>query len=197
MGRGPRNLYPGAYYHVYNRGVNKQKIVFDNEDKNLFIQLLCKSIREYDANLISFCLMDNHFHLFLQTKLPNLSNAMWFFSSRFAYLINEKYNRVGPLFQGRFKSRDVQEELYGKVLLRYIHNNPCDAHIVSAADQYKWSSFNCYSDKNLSWDFIDTRNGFLFFDKNPQRAKMDFMEFHAQHPSINLDARLRNMRCSL
>ncbi len=145
-----RVFAPGAFYHIYNRGASKQKVFIDESDKNRFTNLLylCngnKSFRyrelkeeeifNYSFNkgnpLIEICawvLMDNHFHLlvFIPENVPkeNLTKFMHKLSSSYLMYFNKKYNRSGTLFEGRFKSKIVEDDLYLKYLYSYIHLNP-------------------------------------------------------------------------
>ncbi len=175
-----RIKYPGAYYHIYNRGVNKHEIFFDDYDRKMFLKATSESVKKYNVNLFAFCLMDNHFHLFIQTVSPNLSEAIWHITSTYSRFFNTKYKRIGPLFQGRYKYRLVNENLYGKVLLRYIHNNPVKANIVTSPENYRWSSYGSYVKTLPEWNYLDTTGGLSMFNENMSYALSDIKEFHEQ-----------------
>ena len=183
MPRPLRIQFPGAFYHVYNRGVEKRPIVRDDRDRRTFMQLLSESVKKYRLRLFAYCLMDNHFHLFFQITEKNLSEAMWKLLAQFVSYINLRYDRVGPLFQGRFRSRLVQTDLYAHVLARYIHQNPAEAGRVERLEDFSWSSYPCYLGKIPKWDWLETEWLLKQFHPNPTTAMEIFRQFHAEKPS--------------
>ncbi len=143
-----------SYYHIYNRGVNKQKIFIDDEDHRVFLNLFKRYLskapvkdnkgREYDwlyeqLKLLSYCIMPNHFHLFI---FQNESTAMERLTRRvftsYTQYFNKKYHRVGPLFQSRYKASLILSESYLLHISRYIHRNPKDY------SNYKYSSYKYF-----------------------------------------------------
>lgn len=150
--------FPGAYYHVINRGLEKRSLFNDGEDFSHFLKLCKKAQGLYGFNLHSYCLMNNHYHLFLETPEPNLSRTMKYINGLYAQYFNHKYDRVGPLFQGRFKSPIVESNSYVKTLTRYIHLNPVKAGLVQDPALWQWSSYSSYihgtPDDLLSKDFV-------------------------------------------
>jgi putative transposase len=155
-----------AYYHVYNRGVNKELVFKDEEDYAVFLNLLKRYLdaspakdnkgREYpwlhnDIELLAFCLMPNHFHCYVYVKeVSALTKLFQNISTSYGMYFNKKYKRIGPVFQGRFKASLVMEDSYHTHITRYIHLNP---------DSYKswpYSSLPYFmGNKNASW--INTR----------------------------------------
>lgn len=133
-----------GFYHIINRGVAKNNIYHDDEDFVKFLDIVQEASEEYEFEIFSFCLMSNHYHLLLKTTLQNLSHLMQKINSRYSIYYNNKYKRVGPLWQGRFKSWYVYDELYLKALVKYIEYNPIKAGITKKIGEYKWamSSFN-------------------------------------------------------
>jgi len=129
-----------THYHIFNRGVNKRKIFLDEEDYAVFLNLFKRYLsrkpevdakkREYpwlynDIELLSFCLMPNHFHLLAYQLEENsikhlLKNVCGSYTSYF----NKKYKRIGPLFQDRFKAKMIDDDAYLHHISRYIHMNP-------------------------------------------------------------------------
>lgn len=182
MPRPTRLQFPDAYYHVYNRGVAKMRIGFDDRDKRTFMQLVGESVQKFTLRLFAYCLMENHFHLFLQTPLGNLSEAMWHLLSHYGRFINLRYERVGPLFQGRYQCRLVETDTYAKSLVRYLHRNPLEAGIVKRLEDYPWSSYACYVGKIPSWRWLDTRWLLEQFHEETEKALGDFIDFHGQIP---------------
>ena len=143
-----------AYYHVYNRGVAKQPIFVDAVDKAKYISLLQRhldpadtSVRsdgkpyeKYDAQLVAYCLMGNHFHLLLfQPSNPSaITHLVKSVSTAYTMYFNRRYNRQGHLFQGVFKSARITNESYLAHVTRYIHLNP------RTYRSYRWSSLGAY-----------------------------------------------------
>lgn len=182
MPRAPRLQFAGAYYHVYNRGVAKQGIVQDDRDRKTFLQLLGEAVRDFELRLFAYCLMGNHFHLFLKTEKANLDQAMQSLEGQYAHFVNLRYDRVGPLFQGRYKSRLVDKEAYGLLLVRYIHQNPIEAGLVQRPEDYPWSSYPCYVGKLPKWNWLDTHWVLGLFHEDRQKSLASFIEFHQQKP---------------
>jgi putative transposase len=137
------HLCAGQTLHVYNRGVAKQRIFFSGGNYRFFLQRIAEFVQPH-AEILAYCLMPNHFHLIVQTKNDKLSAAMQSQSGSYARAINKRLARVGPLFEGRFKSRSVDSEAYLMHLSRYIHQNPVESRIVAASQQWPHSSFREY-----------------------------------------------------
>jgi len=129
-------------YHIMIRGVNKTVIFYDDDDKRKFLQILKYYQGKYEIELFSYCLMDNHVHLLIKAK-ENFNKFMQCIQSVYALYFNKKYNRIGHLFQDRFKSIPVEEEKYLLECVRYIHQNPVKAK-MSTVDKYIWSSYREY-----------------------------------------------------
>jgi len=143
MSRKPRIDIPG-YYHIINRGV-EQRIVFgDSDDYEYFIELLCTHAKTYDITIHNYCLMSNHYHLLIQTQHENLSRFMRQINSNYAVYFNKRYNRVGHLWQGRFKSWYVTDDAYLYTLILYIEQNPLKANMVNEVVEYPYSSAHLF-----------------------------------------------------
>ena len=165
MARPLRIEFPGAYYHVMNRGNHRDDIFITDSDRNIFLAGLADSCETFSVNLIAYVLMPNHFHLLLQTPLENLSEFMRHFSVTYTVRFNRRHNRTGHVFQGRFKSLLVQEDEYLLPLSRYIHLNPIRTSRFKSSDfkksseylaEYPWSSLPgyCYVRKrNKKFDY--------------------------------------------
>ena len=135
------------------RGINQQQIFEDSEDCEKFLQILkdCKAVSEY--KLFAYCLMGNHVHLLVQDDKEPIEQIMKRISTRFVYWYNIKYQRVGHLFQDRFKSEPVEDDAYFMTVIRYIHQNPVKAGLCKNLADYEYSSYNEFF-KNS--DLIDT-----------------------------------------
>jgi len=140
MARQLRIIYPGAFYHVFSRGNNRQAIFLRTADYRGFLQILSACCRRFRVRVYAFCLMPNHYHLFLETVEPTLSVAMRHVNGVYTQRFNRRHARVGHLLQGRFKAKLVDRDTYGLALSRYIHLNPCRAGLARLPEDYRWSS---------------------------------------------------------
>lgn len=150
--------FRNGFYHIYNRGVNKQNIFCDDEDRWNFINLCKKTKLKYDVVFLAFCLMGNHYHLFIHTPQANLSKAMKYIDERFSKYFIRKYKadkKSGHTFMGPYGRRIVQTDRYASTLLAYIHNNPLKDGFVEHPVDYKWSSYNYYESGFGGFGFID------------------------------------------
>lgn len=137
MSRRPR-VEEAGFHHVVNRGVAKGDVFFEESDYEKFLEILEVAKQRYDFIVHSVCLMSNHYHLLMETRLDNLSLIARQINSKYAQYFNKKNQRVGPLWQGRFKSWYVYDENYLYTLLRYIEQNPTKAKIVANIEEYSW-----------------------------------------------------------
>lgn len=144
MSRPLRIDYQGAYYHITTRGVGRQNIFFEESDRQIFLEILKKLSKRWGLIIHGYCLMSNHYHLEVEVPEGNLSRSMQWLNQVYAGHVNRTRDRVGHLFQGRFKSVLVEAETYLHVLTRYIHLNPVRAGIVKRPSEYKWSSYRIY-----------------------------------------------------
>ncbi len=141
------------YYHLYNRGVNRQPIFFQAENWGFFIKRLRKYCQPDFIDIIAYCLMPNHYHLLVYLKTDELSEKiMQPFGVSYTKAINWQQKRVGPLFQGPFKAKHVDRESYLLHLSRYIHLNPVEAGLVKSPAEWPYSSYR---------DYIGLRSGTL------------------------------------
>ena len=128
-----------GFYHVLNRGVARSNIYLCDDDFLKFFEIVQDASEEYRFELFSYCLMSNHYHLLLKTSDENLSIIMQKINSRYTVYFNKKYKRVGPLWQGRFKSWYIYNEKYLQTLIRYIEFNPIKANMTQKIGEYKWA----------------------------------------------------------
>lgn len=142
MPRGKRIRSATGVYHIMVRGINKEDIFIDERDRTQYLKLLYDVFKETQTDIMAYCLMSNHVHLLLkENEEDELSLFMKKLSIRYALWFNDRYDRIGHLFQGRFKSEVVENEAYYRTVMRYILQNPVKAKIASAAHCYKWSSY--------------------------------------------------------
>ncbi|HYH58806.1 MAG TPA: transposase [Thermoleophilaceae bacterium] len=140
MPRPPRTESPGGIHHVWQRGNNKQLIFSDAHDRRMFLRLLQEVGRKYRWECLGYCLLDNHFHLILETVETTLGAGMRALDSRYAHWFNERHDRVGHLFQARFGSKLVTTDEQFAQLLRYVARNPVRAGACDDPGAWQWSS---------------------------------------------------------
>jgi putative transposase len=150
MARPPRIQVPGGIYHVTSRGNRLQPIYHDDFDRRFFLALRDRVIRRCEWRLHAYCLMTNHFHLLVETPIPNLSTGMQRLKGDYADYFNGRYSFEGHLFQQRFGSRLLETEEYFSDALRYIAMNPVKAGLCEHPADWPWSSF--YGATELSFD---------------------------------------------
>lgn len=141
MARPLRIEFPGAVYHVTSRGNARQDIVADDRDRAQFLTLLAHVIDRFGWRCHAYCLMDNHYHLLLETPQPNLSRGMRQLNGRYTQVFNRRHRWVGHLFQGRFTAILVEKEAHLLELCRYVVLNPVRAKLVTHPRLWSWSSY--------------------------------------------------------
>jgi REP element-mobilizing transposase RayT len=158
MSRPLRIEFPGAFYHVYSRGIARDPIFGSDLHRRLFLGILSKVVERYKLRVHSYCLMSNHYHLLLETLEANLSLAMRQLHGVYGQAYNRLSKRPGPVFQGRFKACVVDEDAYLLALCRYIVLNPVRAKMVERAEQWTWSSHRGMAGLSLApaWLTTDT-----------------------------------------
>lgn len=167
MPRQARKISSSGFYHLIQRGIGKQIIFEDNYDYGYFLKLLARIKQDNSFELHAYCLMENHFHLLIRTS-QSISEIMRKLSSEYASYYNKKYGRTGHLFQDRFKSEVVENREYYFTVIRYIINNPVNAHI-SSVENHRWSSYWDYrrssklTDTHLLLKMIGGRQAFVKF----------------------------------
>ena len=140
MARPLRIEYPGAVYHATSRGNARRNIFADDQDREIFLFVLDSVIKKYNWLCHAYCLMDNHYHLMIETPDANLSIGMRQLNGVYTQRYNRRHNEPGHIFQGRFKAVLVDKENYLLELCRYVVLNPVRAGIVERPEQWNWSS---------------------------------------------------------
>lgn len=131
-------------YHIIQRGNERKDIFLKDDDRIRFLNIINRMKEKYKFILEAYCLMGNHVHLILNDNGNDISKVIKSINISYAYYFNHAYQRVGHLFQDRFKSERVDSDKYLLALSAYIHNNPVKAGIVRIPEEYSWSSFNSY-----------------------------------------------------
>ena len=177
MSRPLRITYPGAFYHITARG-NEQKPVFKSKrDREKFIEYLQSASERYNAVIHVYCLMDNHYHLLLETPSGNLPQIMLHINGAYTNYFNVKRGRAGHLFQGRYKAILVEKDEYAKELSRYIHLNPVRAGIVDLPEDYEWSSYPEYIGKSEKPEWLCTDFIHGYFGRTKSSAEKLYKKF--------------------
>ena len=139
-----------SYYHIYNRGNNKENIYFE-EDNYIYFLTQFKKYLIPSVDVVAYCLMPNHFHFFIKIiDETTFEKGVKNFFISYSKSINKKYNRVGSLFQGRFKSIEIVEDCYFTRIITYIHQNPVRSFLVKNLEDYRFSSYPAYLSNNLT-----------------------------------------------
>lgn len=144
MARPLRVEFPKAFYHITSRGIERRKIFLDVHDHRKFLHYLEENLKRYKILIYAYVLMDNHYHLLLETLEANLSKFMHDLNTAYTVYFNKRQKRGGPLLQGRYKAILVDREAYLFELSRYIHLNPVRAGLRKKAEMYPWSSYRTY-----------------------------------------------------
>ncbi|WP_407402543.1 transposase [Sodaliphilus sp.] len=154
MPRRSRVFSTTGVYHVMLRGIDRRDIFRDNQDRGKFLKVLRSVTEPVDSNnkplpsycmIHAYCLMDNHVHLLIAEGNETIGEVMKRILVSYVSYFNKRYERLGPLFQGRYRSEPVEDAGYFIKLLRYIHQNPVAAEMVASPDAYEWSSWHEYA----------------------------------------------------
>lgn len=141
MARPLRLQFPHAVYHVTSRGNARQKIVRDDHDRARFLSILQQVVERFGWLCHAYCLMNNHYHLLVETPQPTLSAGMRQLNGVYTQAFNKRHHRVGHIFQGRFHAVLVEKEAHLLELSRYVVLNPVRGGLVQRPDQWPWSSY--------------------------------------------------------
>jgi len=180
MSRPIRIEFPDALYHVTERGDRREDIFEDDQDRQTFLSTLEQVIAQFNWICHAWCLMDNHYHLLIQTPDGNLSKGMRQINGVYTQASNRRHRRVGHLFQGRFKAILVDSDAYLLELSRYVVLNPVRAGVVKKPADWPWSSYRASVglEPPAPWLAVD---GFLAqFAKRRSLAQQRYAQFVAE-----------------
>ena len=181
MPRCARVKSESGFYHVIAKGSGGQNLFEGVYDYRAFLELLAKACEKGGVNVIAYCLMSNHVHLLLEDAEGRLGEVMKSVLTGYAQRFNKLGDRVGHVFQQRFKSQPIEDEGYLLRAIRYIHNNPAKAGICAARD-YPWSSYHEYVgvpvlvDTTLALELCDGIEGFVAFSASEDEEGYRFYE---------------------
>ena len=139
MPRRPREDFPNSIHHVIQRGNNRNYIYENIQDKQEFLQILTTALHLYEARLLHYVLMDNHYHLLIQVKDQPLAQLLWYINRNYTLYYNQRYHRIGTIYGGRYKSYLITEPHKFFSTVRYIVRNPLKAGLVDSLLRYRWS----------------------------------------------------------
>ena len=145
MARPLRIEFPGALYHVTSRGDRREDIFVDDADRARLLAVVAQGMARFDAQVLAYCLMGNHYHFVLHTRQGNLSALMRHLNGVYTQAFNRRHGKVGHLFQGRFKAVLVDREAYLLEVCRYVELNPVRAGMVAQPGDWPWSSYRAHA----------------------------------------------------
>jgi putative transposase len=177
MARPLRIAYPGAFYHITARGNEKKNIFLNDHDREKFLSYLGSATERYGAAIHVYCLMDNHYHLLLETPVGNLTEIMRHINGAYTTYFNIKQYRAGHLLQGRYRAILVDANEYAEELSRYIHLNPLRAGIVAKPEEYLWSSYQDYTGQRKGKEWLHQELVLGLFGKTDSIARENYRKF--------------------
>lgn len=163
MTRPLRIEFPGAIYHVTSRGDRREPIFVDDTDREALLAVVAQGMRRFDAQVLAYCLMGNHYHFVLHTRQANLSRLMRHINGVYTQVFNRRHGKVGHLFQGRFKAILVDRDAYLLEVCRYVELNPVRAGMVGEPAAWPWSSYPAHVGEvePPAWLDTDGLHGYL------------------------------------
>lgn len=177
MPRHSRILSKTGTYHIMMRGNERKDIFYDEEDRVKLLNILQDKKTISQCEIYAYCLMSNHVHLLIKETKEEISRFMKRVNVSYAYYFNRKYNRVGHVFQDRFKSEPIEDEAKLLAVIRYIHNNPIKAGLVKTCIDYDWSSYKTYVSRNRQNILVDDNVILSIFSESIDKGIKLFKEF--------------------
>jgi len=180
MARPIRIEFSGALYHITSRGDRRENIYEDDQDRGCFLAILEQVIKDYNWICYAYCLMNNHYHLVIETPDSNLSKGMRQINGVFTQTSNRRHGRSGHLFQGRYKSILIDAECYFLELTRYVVLNPVRAGLVELPEQWHWSSYKAVTGENQTPQWLSTDLLLSQISTRPGNAVKKYQQFVLQ-----------------
>lgn len=177
MARPQRLEFPGAIYHVTSRGNEQQNIFATDQDREFFLTTLSKVARRFHWICHAYCLMDNHYHLLIETLEGKLSIGMRQLNGIYTQNFNLRHSQDGPVLHGRFKAILVERDTYLLEMCRYVVLNPIRTRTVRHPEKYPWSSYRTTAGLMDAPDLVSTKWILLRFGKQKKRAEQQYREF--------------------
>ena len=186
MSRPLRITFPGAIYHMTSRGNAQAAIYADDADRRAFLDLLTQIVQRYHWLCHAYCLMDNHYHLLIETPEGNLSQGTRQLNGVYTQQANRRQGRVGHVFQGRYKAILVEKDSYLLELCRYVVLNPVRAGMVRSVREYRWSSYRATAGLSATPELLCTDWLLAQFGVERSEAQRRYRRFVAEgvkHPA--------------
>lgn len=180
MARPLRLEFAGALYHVTSRGDGREDIYLSDGDRQLFLDVISGVRERFNWTVHAYCLMSNHYHILVETPDSNLSKGMRQLNGVYTQRFNRAHERVGHVFQGRYKAILVQKEAYLWELARYVVLNPVRARMVRAPGDWPWSSYRAMIGAQVAPDWLQTRWILAAFGQNEKQAVQGYIRFVAE-----------------
>ncbi|MEN8180084.1 MAG: transposase [Pseudomonadota bacterium] len=184
MARPLRIEFSGALYHVTSRGDRREPIFEDDEDRLKYLSILAEVVGRFNWDCHAYCLMTNHCHLVIETPDGNLSKGMRQLNGMYTQASNRRHNRMGHLFQGRFKGILVDKESYQLELTRYVVLNPVRAGMVKHPVEYEWSSYRAMVGEAPPPSWLATDGLLARFGKRRADARRKYARFVVEGISV-------------
>jgi len=202
MARKVRVQYPGAIYHIMNRGDRRESIFEDDEDRRLFLATLGEACAKTQWQMHAFCLMSNHFHFVMETPQPTLVDGMKWFLCTYTSRVNRRHKVFGHLFSGRYKALivDGSGNGYLKTVCDYVHLNPVRAQLITPEDPletYPWSSYPLYlrePSRRPCWLRVDRLLGEWGIPKDSAAGREHFSAFVEARRQGELEGEFKSVR---
>lgn len=177
MARPLRIEYPGAWYHVMNRGLGRRKIFLSDPDRKSFLHLLEEISKMFQLEVHAYSLLDNHYHLLVHTPQGNLGRIMRHLNGIYTQRFNRRHQTDGPLFRGRYKAILVDKDTYLLELVRYIHLNPVRAALCHHPQDHRWTSHRAYLQRASRPLWLKTEEVLGRFGSQEKQAQQELQAF--------------------
>lgn len=197
MARKPRIHVAGALYHVILRGNNGQPIFGDDTDRHKLEELIAEGARRFGYCLLGYCWMGNHIHAAIRVGRVSLSTSMHNLSFRYTGYFNWRHQRIGHVFQGRYRAILVDSDSYLLQLIRYIHLNPVRAGIVREPGGWAWSSHRVYLGQAGAPVWLEPEMVLEQFSTRTDRARAAYRRYMGMADPNPMDFKRGNQKCAV
>ena len=190
MPRSSRKILKTPFFHVITQGINKSYIFNNPQDIKLYIKEMYKLMQEHQVKVISYCIMNNHAHMLIQTSDVNqMSKYMQRLNIKYSKYYNKKYNRVGYVFRDRYKSEGIFDEKQLYNCIKYIYDNPVKAGICKRPEDYPYSNF-----KKIPNELIDETYTYIDIDEEKENTYIEeVQQFITKHNISDLKKDKENL----
>lgn len=170
-------IAPNSLYHIVSRGNNQRRIFRSGRDYKKFLHILEKTKEKYPFYLYSYNLLPNHYHLGIETQEVSISKIMHQINNFYAKYFRRRYGGLGHLFQGRFFSSLIDKNPYFWALACYIDLNAIDAGLAQKPEDYRWSSYSIYCQKDYDGALIDRERFLIYGGEDLERSRTSYLKF--------------------